>query len=129
MAGAAKAVCGSFVVASSTAKDSASLMPIRECSHRNGFGAHQLSSPATWINAGTTTPRMIVASTTTARAVPIPNIFMNDSPIENETNVIVSRAAAALTIRPTRLRPTTIASLFDRPPSRASLIRLSRKIS
>ena len=56
-------------------------MPMRECSHLSGRGAHQLSSPATRKNAGTTTPRMIVASITTASAVPMPNIFMKDKPI------------------------------------------------
>jgi hypothetical protein len=35
--------------------------------------------------------------------------------------------AAALTIAPVRWMPTAIASLADRPASRASLIRVSRK--
>ena len=58
---------------------------------------------------------MIVASITTASAVPRPNIFMNDMPFANDTNVIVSRSAALVTIRPTRPRPTTIASVVGHP--------------
>ena len=102
---------------------------MRACSHFSGFGAHQFNSPARRRNAGTTIARMIVASMTTASAVPRPNIFMNDMPLANDNKVIVSRSAALLTIRPTRPRPTTMASLFDSPASRASFIRLSRKIS
>jgi hypothetical protein len=72
---------------------------------------------------------MTVASSMTASAVPIPNIFMKDSPLAKESNVMVSRIAALLMIRPTRPRPTMMASLFDSPESRASFIRLSKKIS
>jgi hypothetical protein len=75
------------------------------------------------------TPRITVASRMTANAVPMPNIFMNDNPLANESNVMVSSSAALLMIRPTRPSPTTMASLFDSPESRASLIRLSKKIS
>jgi len=107
----------------------ASLKPMWSCSHLSGRGAHQLKSPATRRNAGTMTPRMTVASSMTARAVPMPNIFMKDSPLAKETNVMVSRIAALLMIRPTRPSPMTMASLFDSPESRASLIRLSKKIS
>ena len=112
-----------------SASDGASLMPMRECNHLSGRGAHQFRSPARRRNAGTTTPRMIVASMTTASAVPMPNIFMKDSPLANEINVIVNSSAALVTIRPTRPSPMTVAALLSNPESRASLIRLSRKIS
>ena len=107
----------------------ASLMPMRAYSHRRGAGAHQLSSPATRRNAGTTTPRITVASMTIASAVPMPNIFIKDSPLAKDNSVMVSSSAALLMIRPTLPSPITMASLFDSPESRASFIRLSRKIS
>ena len=64
-----------------------------------------------------------------ASATPMPYIFMKDSPLAKESNVMVSRSAALLMIRPTLPSPTTMASLFDIPESRASFIRLSKKIS
>jgi hypothetical protein len=46
---------------------------------------------------------------------------------EDAPRATASRMAAALTIAPVRWMPTAIASLADRPASRASLIRVSRK--
>jgi hypothetical protein len=51
----------------------ASRSPTRRCGRRSGPGAHQLARPARRMNAGTSSTRIRVASTTTARAVPTPN--------------------------------------------------------
>ena len=44
---------------------------------------------------------------TMASAVPMPNIFMKDSPLANDNSVIVSRSAALLIILPTLPSPIT----------------------
>src|SRR5262249_10063753 len=57
--------------------DGASLMPIRSCRRRIHRGAHQFQSPARRMNAGTSVPRIRVASRITASASPTPSSLMN----------------------------------------------------
>ena len=71
---------------------------------------------------------MIVASMRTARAVPRPTCLMKMiSEVTNDPIAMQNRSAAAVTIRPVRSRPMATDSESDAPPSRASLMRESRK--
>ena len=77
---------------------------------------------------GTSRARISVASMITASAVPIPSSLMKMiSEVAKAPIATQKRAAAAVTIRPVRSRPLATASVLSRPPSRASLMRLSRK--
>jgi len=71
---------------------------------------------------------MIEASISTASAAPRPSSLMNTSlEVANAPIATANRTAAAVTIRPVRSSPTATASESERPLSRASLIRESRK--
>ena len=71
---------------------------------------------------------MIVASISTASAVPTPFSLMKTiSEVAKAPIAIAKSSAAAVTIRPVRSRPIATHSESEAPPSRASLIRESRK--
>ena len=57
-------------------------------------GAHQLASPASLMNAGTSVPRMTKASISTAMPRPMPNILMNADARRGEGEERHRRAAA-----------------------------------
>ena len=59
-----------------TPRDSRS--PIRSCSRASGRGAHQFHSPSSFISDGTSSARTIVASISTASAVPEPELLDED---------------------------------------------------
>lgn len=93
-------------------------------------GAQQLASPERRMNAGTSRPRISVASITIASARPMPNILMNVTPLSpNEANVTASSAAAAVTMRPVRSRPVATAWVLSTVRSYSSLMRDSRNTS
>src|SRR3954467_1843492 len=75
--------------------------PMRSCSRFIHGGAHQLASPASFMNAGTSVARISVASISTASASPSPNSLMNDTlELANAMKVTANSAAAAVTMRP-----------------------------
>ncbi len=94
---------------------------------RSGAGAHQFHLPSSSISEGTSSARMMVASISTASAVPSPFSLMKMiSEVTKAPIAIENRSAAAVTIRPVRSRPIATASESLAPASRASLIRDSR---
>ncbi len=71
---------------------------------------------------------MIVASISTASAVPIPFCLMKMiSEVAKAPIAIENSSAAAVTMRPVRSRPIATPRESSAPASRASLIRESRK--
>jgi hypothetical protein len=71
---------------------------------------------------------MIVASISTARAVPIPFSLMKMiCEVAKAPIAMAKSSAAAVTMRPVRSRPMATASESEAPRSRDSLIRESRK--
>ena len=71
---------------------------------------------------------MIVASISTASAVPTPFSLMKMiCEVAKAPIAIAKSSAAAVTMRPVRSSPIATASESDAPASRASLIRESRK--
>ena len=79
------------------------------------------------ISDGTSSARTIVASISTASTVPTPSSLMKTiSDVANAPSAIEKSRAADVTIRPVRSRPTATASVFESPPSCASLMRVSR---
>ena len=71
---------------------------------------------------------MIVASIRTASAVPRPTSLMKMiSEVTKAPIAIENSSAAAVTIRPVRSSPIATDSESEAPPSRASLMRESRK--
>ena len=71
---------------------------------------------------------MMLASISTASAVPSPFSLMKMiSEVTKAPIATANRSAAAVTIRPVRSSPIATASESLAPPSRASLIRDSRK--
>ena len=75
------------------------------CSRRRGAGAHQFQRPSSFIVAGTSSVRTIVASTTTARASPRPSCFMATiSPAAKPANTMTISSAADVMIRPRALQ-------------------------
>jgi hypothetical protein len=90
-----------------------SLTPIRSCNRASGLGAHQFHRPSTCMKAGSISVRTSVASASTARVNPTPNILMNDTcAVINAANEIDMTKAAAVTTRPVRASPkATLSSL------------------
>ena len=87
-----------------------SLMPSRSYSLANGLGAHQITLPSTRMNAGTSSMRTSVASTSTASVSPTPNIRMNETcAAVSAANAIDINSAAAVTTRPVRATPSMTA--------------------
>ena len=102
--------------------------PKRACRRRSGAGAHQFQCPSRRISEGTSSALMIVASISTAIAVPRPTCLMKMiSEVTKAPIAIENKSAAAVMIRPLRSTPVAIASRSSSPPSRASLIRARRK--
>ena len=82
------------------------------------------------MNAGTSAPRISVASMITASAIPMPNILMNVIPdVANAMNTIARSAAAAVTMRPVRSSPMATELVLSPLRSYSSLIRESRNTS
>src|SRR5271156_1553130 len=95
------------------ARTHSSLMPMRACSRASCLGAHQFHWPRTCMNAGSSTIRTRVASTSTAMVSPRPNTRMKDTCAAiNAANEMDIPRAAAVTTRPVRARPSaTLSSL------------------
>ena len=107
---------------------SASPMPKRSCRRRSGAGAHQFHLPSSAISEGTSSARMMLASISTASAVPTPFSLMKMICEVAKANIATAKSsAAAVTIRPVRSSPIATHSVSEAPLSRASLIRESRK--
>lgn len=109
-------------------------MPTRSCSAASGFGAHQLALPITCIIAGTSTVRIRVASISTAKVSPSPNILMNGtSEAASAANEIdMSNAAAVITL-PVRATlsatPSSLARAVRSESTQCSRNRDTRKTS
>ena len=107
-----------------------SVMAMRRCRRRSGAGAHQLASPASFITAGTSRPRMTKASIRMASASVRPNILIIVTPdVPNAMNVTDINSAAAVTMRPVRSSPRATAVSLSPVRSCSSLMRESRKTS
>src|SRR6266511_2057790 len=118
------------LVTSATRLGTSSRKPMRSCSRRSGRGAHQLALPARRMNAGTSSARIRVASTTIASALPIPNSFRKVTcEVAKAMNTIASSAARVVTMRPLRSRPVATDEIVSPLRSYSSLIRESRKTS
>src|SRR5215211_4084937 len=94
-------------------------------SHSSHFGRYQFQSPSSFIVAGSSTPRMIVASISTATASPTPSCLK----ISNESVAKIAKTeiitiAALVTTPAVVLIPCVTASSVDRPRSKASRIRV-----
>ena len=101
--------------------------PIRRCSRASGFGAHQFQSPSSRISEGTSSARTIVASISTASAVPTPSCLMKMiCEVAKAPIAITNSSAAKVTMRPVRSSPSATASSLGAPASWASLMRVSR---
>ena len=89
-----------------------SLKPNRSWKRRSGRGAHQFHLPSSAISEGTSSARMMVASISTARAVPTPSSLISVIWEVAKAPIATAKSrAAAVTIRPVRWRPTATASL------------------
>ena len=127
-AAVAAAACCAVRAAARLALAAASPRRSRACRRASGRGAHQLRSPSSFISAGTSSARTIVASIRTATAAPTPSCLMKTiCDVANAPSATTSSSAAAVTMRPVRWRPSATASSFVAPASRASLMRVSRK--
>ena len=105
-----------------------SLIPNRSCRRRSGAGAHQFHLPSSSISEGTSRARMMLASISTASAVPTPFSLMKMiCEVAKAPIATANSSAAAVTIRPVRSSPIATHSESEAPLSRASLIRESRK--
>src|ERR687887_1209084 len=83
----------------------------------SGGGNHQFQRPATRMIAGTSRPRMTVASKMIPAARPIPNCLMSvPGLVESTKNANISTSAALVTSLPVRARPSATES-FVRPVS------------
>lgn len=93
-------------------------------SHRSHFGKYQLRSSSRAMTAGSSTPRMIVASISTAAARPTPICFMDciDS-VPKIANTATMITAALVTTPAVVTTPWAMASRVLRPWRRASRIR------
>jgi hypothetical protein len=90
-------------------------------------GAHQFQSPSSRISAGTSSARTIVASISTASAVPTPSCLMKMiCEVANAPIAITNSSAANVTMRPGPLEPERDRLLVGAPLSCASLMRVSR---
>ena len=95
-----------------------------------GPGSHQLFSPSSAITLGSTTPRTIVASTSTPRLSPTPSSWSPATrPATRPARAPTMISAAALTTAPVRARPSRMAVGVSAPASRASRMRETMKTS
>ena len=93
-------------------------------------GAHQQSSPRSFITAGTSSMRMIVASRNRAAIMPKAMYFiitMSEKPNAPATTIMIS--AAAVMMPPVFAVPNWIACGVEAPSSRSSTIRDTRNTS
>ncbi len=93
-------------------------------SHWSHEGRYQFHSPSSFIVAGRSTARTIVASIRIAAASPMPNCLKNS--IERAAKIEKTKTittAALVTTPAVRLIPFEIASSMVSPPSYSSLIR------
>ena len=82
------------------------------------------------MNAGTSSPRTTVASTSTASATPMPSILMIVTPLlAKAMNTMAMRAAALVTRRPVRCNPIATAAVLSPVRSYSCLMRERRKTS
>ena len=103
---------------------------MRPWRRRSHDGAHQLASPATRMNVGTSTLRTSVASIRMAKAAPKPSCLMFVTPLDRKAaNTMAISSAAAVMMRPVRCRPKATESTVSCPVSCSSLMRESRKSS
>ena len=96
----------------------ASRSPIRACSRASGRGAHQFHSPSSFISDGTSSARTIVASISTASAVPSAELLDEDHLRRRRT-----RRSRCRTGSPRRSRSARCAAARPRPPRRSAARR------
>src|SRR5919204_177922 len=95
-------------------------------SHSSHRGRYQFRSPSSFIVAGSSTPRTIVASIRIAAAKPTPNCLNIKSESAPKTENTPNITTAALVTTPAvDLIPTEIASSMPAPRWNASRIRLT----
>ncbi len=93
-------------------------------------GAHQQSSPRSFITAGTRNIRTMVASSSSAISNPNARYFIITRSENTNAPATTARTNAAPVInRPVVAVPTRMASAVDRPRSRASTMRDTRNTS
>lgn len=93
-------------------------------SRSSQFGIHQFALPRTFIDAGTTSMRMTVASSRTATARPSPNILISAlSPATKLANTANMIAAAAVMTRALADSPWTMADSLSWSTIHASRMR------
>ncbi|VAZ58216.1 hypothetical protein LAUMK7_00626 [Mycobacterium kansasii] len=103
---------------------------MRVCTRRIHRGAHQQSSPSSFITDGTRNIRTTVASSSSAAIRPKARYFIiTRSENTNEPATTASTSAAAVMRRPVVAVPIRMASWVDMPLSRASTMRETRKTS
>ena len=84
--------------------------PWRSHQRRIPAGAHQFQSPSSFMVAGTSSIRTMVASTSRATSMPIPIIFMNTMPLVEKAPITTASSRAALVMmRPVRCTPVATA--------------------
>ncbi|TWS22401.1 hypothetical protein FK268_19490 [Tsukamurella sputi] len=94
------------------------------------FGAHQESSPSSFITAGTSTMRTTVASMSSANIRPKETYFsMTRSEVAKAAATHASSTAAAVMMRPVLAVPARIAWFVVAPPARSSIMREITKTS
>jgi len=93
-------------------------------------GSHQFQSPRSFIVAGTSTMRTIVASMSTATASPRPNILiMGSSPSTKAAKTLIMMSAADVITRAVAEMPSMTAASLSRRWRYSSRTRESRKTS
>ncbi len=96
-------------------------------SHSSQAGRYQLRSPSSCIAAGTSTERTIVASTSSAIAIPKPICWnITSSPAAKPRKTATMISAAPVMIRPVEEMPKETASVVSRVREERSRMRLSR---
>src|SRR5919106_1010030 len=97
-------------------------------SHSSHRGTYQFQSPSSFIEAGSNTPRTIVASIRTAAASPTPNCLNPSKDSAPKTEKTATMTTAALVTTPAvDLIPCATASSMLAPRSKVSRIRLRMK--
>lgn len=104
--------------------------PMRVCRRLAQRGAHQQSSPSSFITDGTKNIRTTVASSSSAAISPKARYFIiTRSENTNAPATTATISAAAVMMRPVAAVPIRIASWVDMPRSRASTIRDTKNTS
>ncbi|CFR65399.1 Uncharacterised protein [Mycobacterium tuberculosis] len=103
---------------------------MRVCRRLAQRGAHQQSSPSSFITDGTKNIRTTVASSSSAAISPKARYFIiTRSENTNAPATTATISAAAVMMRPVAAVPIRIASWVDMPRSRASTIRDTKNTS